>query len=57
MVEYTDAQLLDILEEIDQLPAEVTRWEADFIQNILERGIETDNQRNVIYKMIEKYQT
>ena len=57
MVEYTDTQLLDILEEIDQLPAEVTRWEADFIQNILERGIETDNQRNVIYKMIEKYQT
>jgi hypothetical protein len=51
----TDKELLDILVEIDTLAVEVTSWEADFIESILEKGIRTDKQREVIYKMIERY--
>lgn len=54
---YSDEQLIEALEEIDQLGAEVSEWEAHFIDGILGARLTklTEKQRAVIEKMITQY--
>ena len=56
MLEYTDNELLSILEEIDSMNVNLTDWESGFIENVFNNGINTERQRQVIYKLMEKYQ-
>lgn len=46
-----------LLELIDESPANVTKWESDFIQSLLHErpGSLTANQKGVIERMAEKY--
>jgi hypothetical protein len=52
---YSDEQLFECLEDIDRTT--IIRWEASFIESILERGVATftRNQRAIIERMIQQY--
>lgn len=48
---------LQFLEEIDGGPYDVSNWEADFIESLLEKRPSwlSDGQKNVIRRMAKKY--
>lgn len=53
----TDAELRDALREIDGSDHDLTRWEADFLNNIVfeYQGGLSEKQRSSAIKIIEKY--
>lgn len=56
MSDWTDADYRTILQEIDDMGAEVSEWEADFIESILshDRPL-TPKQKDVIDRIRGKY--
>lgn len=57
MSTYSDEELLECIQEIDQLVASTSQWEANFIESVLERGEASfsPRQREVVESMINKY--
>jgi hypothetical protein len=50
------AELRDRLIELDESYIEVTKWESDFIDNVLDQGGRwTERQIETIEKILEKY--
>lgn len=54
---FADDELLDHLSSLDQASdIVVDRYEADFLETVLNRGFSTDKQREFAKTMIEKYE-
>ena len=57
MKSYTHTELLEILAEVDECDAEVSDWEAKFIESNLEARSFTRKQKDIILKLKRKYLT
>lgn len=57
MQSYTHPELLAILAEVDECDAEVSDWEARFIDSNLEARSFTRKQKDIILKLKRKYLT
>ena len=57
MTEMTDEQMLDFLLDLDESGTSVTKWEADFLGNILTNKVRSfsPKQREVIDKLYIRY--
>lgn len=50
-----DKQILERLKEIDEGDADVTEWEAKFLNTVLGQNGLSPKQRGIALQMIEKY--
>ena len=52
---YTDEEMVDFLQSLDNSDVEASEWEAEFIESNLDAIAFSPKQRRSIMEMIEKY--